>query len=101
MGLSQEEVAYLLGAESGAKVCRYEQLVRDPSFQTALAFEAVFLKPVSELFPKLYQKIAKDVAEHAKVLLRKTERQAPFHQHKRKALNDIITKQVKGSKRRA
>src|SRR5258708_38807061 len=39
LGLSQDEVAYLLGAESGAKVCRYERLVRGASLETALAFE--------------------------------------------------------------
>lgn len=99
LGLSQEEVAYLLGAESGAKVCRYEQLVREPNFQTALACEAVFQKPASELFPGLYQKIAKDVADRARTLLRRTEQRASKRptEQKRKALNDIITKQVKKS----
>ena len=68
LGLSQKEVAYLLGAESGAKVCRYERFARDPGLETALAYEALFQKPVSELLAGLYQKIEKQVAARAKAL---------------------------------
>lgn len=96
-GLSQEEVAFLLGSDSGAKVCRYEQFVREPSLRTALACEAVFQKPASELLPGLYQKIAKDVAVRAKALLRQMERDAPNRQteRKRKALTSIINRQAR------
>jgi transcriptional regulator with XRE-family HTH domain len=95
LGLSQEEVAFLLGAESGAKVCRYEQFVREPSLKTALACEAVFQKSASELLPGLYQKIAKDVAKRAQALLRKLEQHPPDSEteRKRRALQRIITKQ--------
>jgi hypothetical protein len=37
LALSQDEVAFLLGALSGTKVCRYERFVRTPSLETALA----------------------------------------------------------------
>ena len=50
LGLSQDEVAYLLGAESGAKASRYERFSREPGFRTALACEAVFQRPIRELF---------------------------------------------------
>jgi transcriptional regulator with XRE-family HTH domain len=97
LGLSQEEVAFLLGSESGAKVCRYEQLVREPELGTALAYEAILQKSVSELFPGLRRKIAKEVSVRAQTLVRRTERRAPNRQteRKRKALNDIITNQAK------
>jgi transcriptional regulator with XRE-family HTH domain len=49
-GLSQREVAFLLGCRNGAPVSRYEQRRRLPPLQTALACEAVFGVPVSELF---------------------------------------------------
>jgi transcriptional regulator with XRE-family HTH domain len=92
LGLSQEDVAYLLGADSGAKVCRYEQFVREPSLKTALACEAVFQKTTRELLPELYHKIARDVVKRAKALLRKTERLPPGRQRDRKckALHHII-----------
>ena len=41
-GLSQDEVAYLLGCRSGAKVSRYERFTRPPTLQTALAYDAIF-----------------------------------------------------------
>ena len=50
-GLTQAEVAFLLGAESGAKVSRYERLSRRPSFQTALGLQAVFGVPAEALLP--------------------------------------------------
>jgi DNA-binding XRE family transcriptional regulator len=58
LALSQDEVAFLLGNQNGAQVCRYEQFDRVPSLETALAFEAMFKKSVSELFPGLYQTLA-------------------------------------------
>src|SRR4051794_13547660 len=56
-GLSQDEVAFLLGAQSGAKVCRNERFVREPSLATALAYQAIFQRPASELFGGLYEEI--------------------------------------------
>ena len=68
LALSQDEVAFLLGAHGGAKVCRYERFVREPSLETALAYEAIFKRSVSELFGGLYQKVERKVADRAKVL---------------------------------
>src|SRR2546422_8231312 len=68
LALSQDEVAFLLGTQSGAKVCRYERFAREPSLETALAFEAIFQRPASELFGGLYQKVQQEVAARAKTL---------------------------------
>src|SRR2546423_4718168 len=68
LALSQDEVAFLLGSQSGAKVCRYERFVREPSLATALAYEAIFKRSVSELFGGSYQKVEREVAKHAKTL---------------------------------
>ena len=48
--------------------CRDESLAREPSLQTALAYEAIYGRPVRELFAGLYEQIERDVAERAKVL---------------------------------
>lgn len=92
LGLSQDDVAFLLGCDSGAKVCRYEQMNREPNLKTALAFEVVFQRQPSELLPGAYQKIAKDVVKRAKALLRRIERQPPSRprERKRQALENII-----------
>ena len=68
LALSQDEVAFLLGAQTGTKVCRYERFVREPSLETALAYEAIFKTSASELFGGLYQKVEREVAERAKKL---------------------------------
>jgi transcriptional regulator with XRE-family HTH domain len=68
LALSQDEVAFLLGGESGTKISRYEHSDRIPTLETALACEAIFKRPVSELFGGLYQKAEQEVAERAKVL---------------------------------
>lgn len=85
----------MLGTQSGAKVCRYERFVREPSLETALAYEAIFQRPASELFAGLYQRIQNEVAARAKVLARKTTR-CKSNRHtvrKRQILSDIAASQ--------
>jgi transcriptional regulator with XRE-family HTH domain len=93
LALSQDEVAFLLGTENGAKVCRYERFVRVPSLETALACEVIFKRSVSELFPGLYQKVEREVAARAKALAEKTGRRKSKGQaaRKREALLDLAT----------
>ena len=91
--LSQEEVAYLLGSQSGSKISRYELFAREPGLQTALAYEAIFQRPVSELFPGLYEKIQNAVRARAKKLERKGFRgkASGFNARKRQALAAILS----------
>ena len=91
--LSQDEVAFLLGKHSGAKVCRDEQFARIPSLETALAYEAIYQKPIRELFGGLFQTIEGEVADRAKVLRVKIDNQKADRQtaRKRQAIADIIT----------
>jgi transcriptional regulator with XRE-family HTH domain len=84
LALSQDEVAFLLGTQSGAKVCRYERFAREPSLETALACEVIFKRSVSELFPGLYQKIEREVAARARALAGKMDRRKPTRQTARK-----------------
>jgi transcriptional regulator with XRE-family HTH domain len=84
LGLSQDEIAYLLGAASGAKVSRYERFVRGASFETALACEAVFKRPASELFAGLYKKIEREVAARAAALAQRIDERRPNRRTARK-----------------
>ena len=96
LGLSQDEVAFLLGTQSGAKVCRYERFVREPNLETAFAYEAIFQKPVRELFGGLYQTIEGKVVARAKGLIYMIGRRKPNRQtaHKRQALLEIVEQHV-------
>jgi len=93
MSLSQEEVAFLLGMngmEKGSKVCRDEKFVREPSLQTALAYQAIYGKPVSELFAGLYEQVEQGVAKRAKLLsYRKTGRQQP---NREEVITNLVSK---------
>lgn len=77
LALSQDEVAFLLGTLSGAKVNRHERFVREPSLLTALGYAAIFGKSVTELFAGLYSRIEKRVVERARLLARRIERAKP------------------------
>lgn len=83
-----------MGAQSGSKVCRYEQLDRVPELKTALAYEAIFNCPVSELFPDLFEKIKTAVQARAKTLAKRAllASSTALMAQKRKAVAGIITK---------
>jgi transcriptional regulator with XRE-family HTH domain len=71
LALSQEEVGFLLGIRGmnkGDKVCRDEHFEREPSLQDALAYEAIYGRPVHELFAGRYQEIWQAVVARAKIL---------------------------------
>lgn len=65
-GLSQEEVAALLGAASGTKVSRYENFARRPAVTAVFAYEIVFNQPASELFAGNYHAIRLAVQKRAR-----------------------------------
>ena len=66
--LSQDEVAFLLGFESGAKVCAHERFSGEPGLHAALAYEVIYNKPIAQLLPGLFQQIQSEVSARAKQL---------------------------------
>jgi transcriptional regulator with XRE-family HTH domain len=74
---SQEELAFLMGSESGTKISRYEQERRDPTLETILALEAVLGVPVRELFAGRFHTVECSVAERARVLIERLRSKAP------------------------
>lgn len=92
--MSQDEIAFLLGTQSGSKVSRYERFASKPSLETALAFEVIYQRSASELFGGLYQRIEQEVLARAKTLAEgidkgKFNKQAA---HKRQILNNIANR---------
>jgi transcriptional regulator with XRE-family HTH domain len=61
VGLTQEELAALLGFKNGAVVSRLERVVRHPTLETAYGFEIILGKPPAELFPSLHARVRKEV----------------------------------------
>lgn len=83
-GLTQAEVAFLLGAESGAKVSRYERLSRRPSFRTALGLQAVFGIPADDLLPIITADVERKIIARVHLLSRRLERHSDSARTKRK-----------------
>ena len=68
-GLTQADIAALLGAPWKSKVSRYERRLALPPLETALGYEAVMRKPVSQLFAGMYASVAEGVRARARDLL--------------------------------
>ena len=60
-GLSQSELAYLLGSKNAAQVSRYERRKCMPPLRTALAYQAALDTPLSELYAGTYESVSKQV----------------------------------------
>jgi transcriptional regulator with XRE-family HTH domain len=75
--LSQRDIAFLLGVKAISKISRYERNVMLPPVRTALAYEVIFGRPVTQLFRGAYDRIRSDVRRRASKLATKTS--ASFH----------------------
>jgi DNA-binding XRE family transcriptional regulator len=60
-GLSQRELAYLLGYSSEGQVIRHERGTAVPPLLIALAYEAIFRRRVSELFPEFFRTVEQGI----------------------------------------
>lgn len=67
-GLTQQEVAFLLGSEDRAAVSRYERVVRQPSLPMLCGYEVILGTPARELFRGTYEKVGNEIARRAKLL---------------------------------
>jgi transcriptional regulator with XRE-family HTH domain len=76
-GLSQDEMAFLLGCKSGTKVSRYEQFNRLPSLQTVLAYQAILKTPANELFAGLFQQAQRQTDKRVELLKKKLSQEKP------------------------
>lgn len=79
-GLTQAEVAYLLGVRSGGKVSRYERFNRRPELETAVAFEIILGVAVGDLFAGIREDVEHEVKKRARRLQRRLLRD---HAHRR------------------
>lgn len=76
-GLSQADMAYLLGARGKTKIWAYERDRNLPSLQVALAYEALFGTPVAQLFPAVLSEVRKRVRRRVRQRASLLARQPP------------------------
>lgn len=86
-GLSQDEVAFLLGTICGTSVSRHEHDDRIPMLGTALSYELIFGTPARELYPTEYKRIEKIVKTRARKLLFRLQQQPDDARRVRKILS--------------
>lgn len=67
-GLSEEEVAYLLGVEGGSNVGRHELRRRTPTLQRSLAYEVIYGEPAKKLFQGEYLNVEGEISRRARFL---------------------------------
>lgn len=72
--LGQPDLAFLLGSNDRAKVCRYEQGRRLPSLRTAMALATILDVSIGALFGDLQRDVRKEVARRVKTLRLHLER---------------------------
>ncbi|MBI3818854.1 MAG: helix-turn-helix domain-containing protein [Planctomycetes bacterium] len=94
-GLSQHEVAVLLGCQSGAKVSRYECGDRVPLLPDILALEIIYRAPARDLFAKTFDVVAPKIKGRAQKLSRDLDAQpfTPVIKRKMSSLVKIIYQQ--------
>jgi transcriptional regulator with XRE-family HTH domain len=64
-GLTQRELAFLVGVKDGAAVSRMERLKRVPSLLWTRACALVFDIPAAQLFPQMFREIHEVVRRRA------------------------------------
>lgn len=68
-GLTQKEVAFLLGSGSRTRISRYERNKRRPCLEALIAYEVIFGTSSRHLFEGMYLEIAKGRLQKAQLLL--------------------------------
>ncbi|MFZ6016828.1 MAG: helix-turn-helix transcriptional regulator [Nitrospirota bacterium] len=76
-GLSQDEIAFLLGCKSGTKISRYEHFKRQPSINTVFKYSVIFKTPPEELFSGIYQETESEIFKRVKLLIKKLDSDEP------------------------
>jgi transcriptional regulator with XRE-family HTH domain len=67
-GLTQKELAFLVGARTGTQVSRFERLRRLPPTETLIAYMIIFGKGPNELIPVLHDRIVELIQSRAATL---------------------------------
>lgn len=67
-GLSQRELAVLLGLRSQGLIAEFESGKKQPGIKALIACELVFGQPIRMIFPRLNSKVASEVHKRASLL---------------------------------
>ena len=93
-GLSQDDVAYLLGVVSGTNLSRHEVGGRIPLLGTALAYEIIFRTSIRDLYEGEVRRLEEDILLRAQGLCALLQRNPKTTERERKLafLRDLVGK---------
>jgi transcriptional regulator with XRE-family HTH domain len=93
LGLSQRDIAFLLGWRDTSQPSRYEHFYKTPALSTALALAVIFQISVHDLFPGEKEQAENSVLKRAQVLETQLQRQSDGRRATAKLaiLRDIIS----------
>jgi transcriptional regulator with XRE-family HTH domain len=92
-GLTQTELAALLGVESSTTISRIERSVRRPTAPNVVAYSVLFDVPASELFASLHGQIKESVSAAAKRLYDELEQKGDSQSlRKREFLEEVLVR---------
>ena len=74
MGLTQEEMAFLLGSKNGETVSRYERNRSQPGLKATLAYEVICRVPAHQLFAGVREEVEEETKHRARFLVQKLEK---------------------------
>ena len=90
-GLTQDELALLLGCRCGAQISQYEKLTQDPGLKTAFAFQLLFGIPAQEIFPGIFQKVKDDTVKRVQLLSQKLNEAHLFDKTKKLKITNFLS----------
>ena len=76
-GLSQDELAFLLGIEAGSRVSRHETGAREPQLGAVLGYELVFRRGAHEIFSGDAHQVDSIIRRNATTLRSKLKGEEP------------------------
>lgn len=93
-GLTQEDMAFLIGSDDGSTISRYERGMREPSLRAAFAYEVAFGVAARELLPGVYEEVEHETKKRARLLLERAEgKKGRLVWYKRKMLEGVVGRQ--------
>jgi transcriptional regulator with XRE-family HTH domain len=97
-GLTQDELAYLIGLGAASGISRLEKGEREPEFRTALAYEIIFDRTARELFSAAYQETERLVVERASTIAERMRQIEESNRiaYKLKRLEELIARCRRG-----
>ncbi len=94
-GLSQRDLAFLLGLQSSQMISRYEKSIRTPSLKIIIAASLLFDAPPGDLFPGLAREVELLLISRAKTLAAASKTKHisdPVFSHKRDFLLSVLVR---------